>query len=149
MNGRQLEAVREVALESARENVGLNLICMEGLSTNALKIAQWKRDKCILLAQQVNLELVGLRVADEQMQKRSAGKEANSGGYFGLGTDQDLGLSESRLQDSDFYTGGSSLTGSHSRQNGSQVGGAPTWNPFQDRNAKPAPRSNIRRINFQ
>jgi hypothetical protein len=149
MNGRHLEAVREVALESARENVGLNLICMEGLSTNALKIAQWKRDKCILLAQQVNLEIVGLRVVDEQTKKRSAAKETNSGGYFGLGTDQDLTLAQSRLQDSDFYTGGSSLAGSHSRGNGSQNGGAPTWNPFPARNANPTSRSNIRRINFQ
>lgn len=148
--GQQPEVVREVALESARENIGLNLICMEGLSTNALRIAQWKRDKCALLAQQVNLEIVDLFVADEQMKKRNTIKEVNAGRYYGSGIDPDISLAQSRLQDSDFYST-SSLPESNVRINGRHSNGAPTWNPFQGRNSgtNAGSHSNVRRMNFQ
>jgi hypothetical protein len=63
-------AIQRLVRESVLENGHINLVCMEGLITNATKTANLRRDQCALLTQQVNHEIVELSIAEENVQNR-------------------------------------------------------------------------------
>jgi hypothetical protein len=57
--------IHQIAREAIRENAHMNLTCMEGLKTNATKVANVKRDRLALITQQVNLDAVDMMIAEE------------------------------------------------------------------------------------
>jgi hypothetical protein len=63
-------AIQRVVRESVLENARMNILCMEGLITNAAKAANLKRDRCALVTQQVNYEVVEMSMAEENVHNR-------------------------------------------------------------------------------
>jgi hypothetical protein len=65
-------AIRQLVRETALENANVNIICMEALLTNATKSANLKRDKCALVTQQVNYDVIEMSIAEEKAKNRFA-----------------------------------------------------------------------------
>jgi hypothetical protein len=65
-------AICWVAKEASLENAHMNLVCMEGLITNATKAANLKRDRCALVAQQANHAVLEMGISEENAQNRFA-----------------------------------------------------------------------------
>jgi hypothetical protein len=65
-------AIQRVVRESVLESARMNVLCMEGLITNATKAANLKRDRCAFVTQQVNYEVVEMSMAEENAHNRFA-----------------------------------------------------------------------------